>query len=346
MRILAFPKSGISYNDCYYQAIEAKGGQVVEGMFTGGWFASNVRAGDWVHLHWPSFEYGGARGSLRVLMKLCRFVALLVLARGKGARLVWTAHNLLPHDRTVPTWVDTFARHVVIGLSDVILVHGQEAGAVLQERFPKVRGKVTVIPHGHWVGYYRTDISPLAARERLGIPTGAFVYLFIGLCKPYKNLDGLIQSFRKSGGDAILVIAGKFQDQGYYAKILDLAQGDPRIMLFPGFVANDDMQVYLHACNVVVVPYREILTSGTAILAMSFGRPVISVAMGFLRDVVNDDAGLLFAANDPEGLSKAILDVRRRDFVPARILAHVARFSFAEAAELTLRVLGSSDSSL
>lgn len=344
MRILAFPKSGISYNDCYYQAVEAKGGQVIEGMFTGGWLASNVRAGDWVHLHWPSFEYGGARGPLRAVRKFLRFVALLVLARVKGARLVWTAHNLFPHDRTVPAWIDTVGRHVVIALADVVLVHGQEACTVLLERFPRVRGKVRVIPHGHWIGYYRTDLSPVAARERLGIPTGAFVYLFIGLCKPYKNLDGLIQSFRKSGGDAILMIAGKFQDKDYYARVLDLAQGDPRIRFFPGFVANDDMQVYLHACNVVVVPYREILTSGTAILAMSFGRPVISVAMGFLRDVVNDDAGLLFAAHDPEGLSKAILEVRRRDFVPERILEHVARFSYDEAAERTLEVLGSYDS--
>src|SRR5258707_11847882 len=47
-------------------------------------------------------------------------------------------------------------------------------------------------------------------------------------------------------------------------------QGDSRIRFLPGHVADDDIQLYMNACDVVDLPYRRILGSGTAVLAMSF----------------------------------------------------------------------------
>jgi len=339
MRILAFPKNKISYNECFYQAMEAHGVEVLEGVFSGGWLVSNVRAGDWLHIHWPSFSYSVKQGKMRLIVRFFRFTALFVMARLKGARVVWTAHNLLPHDRAVIPWLDVLGRQFIVRIASVVLVHGREAAAALIKRFPIVKEKITLIPHGHWIGYYPATLTRDEARAKLDIPQAAFVYLFIGLCKPYKNLDGLVRVFRAHEQGGILLIAGKFQDPAYHAEIVRLAGNDCRIRIHAEFIPDAEMQTFLLACDVVVVPYREILTSGTAMLAMSFGRPVVSIDRGFLRDVVTVETGLLFSPEDPQGLSRALAEVHNVHYDSEQILAHARKFSFEQAAVSCIKAL-------
>lgn len=332
MRVIAFPKTGISYNDCFSAALENEGVDVIEGVFSGGWLYQNVHSGDWLHLHWPSFAYNISGSKLRQYLWFARFVVLLLLARTKGAQIVWTAHNLLPHDRCQIPAFDILGRHIVIWLSRLILVHGPGPAEALQARFPGVRGKLVSIPLGHWIDYYQADVSKEAARRFLGVPLEGLVFLFIGLCKPYKNLHELVATFVKTDLDATLVVAGKFSDAAYRDQIVSLAGNDPRIRIREGFIPDEHMQHHLKACDYVVVPYREILTSGTAMLALSFGRPLISVDFGFLRDVVSEKVGILFPHDDPNGLASALIEAGQRQFDEEAIIAHARQFSYAQAA--------------
>ncbi|MHB1198218.1 MAG: glycosyltransferase family 4 protein [Polaromonas sp.] len=331
-RVIAFPKSGISYNDCFYRCVQALRVRVVEGMFTGRWLWGNLRRGDWVHLHWPSFAYNTQRGEAKLLWTFARWVALMTLVRMRGGKIVWTAHNLLPHDRAAIPWLDVLARRLVIAFSARIMVHGQLAAECVTARFPAAAGKLCLIPHGNWIDYYPLSMSRETARFKLGLPPDRFVFLFIGLCKPYKNLDGLVRAFRAAPADTFLLIAGKFPDKTYYEQVKELSGGDQRIRIEAGFVPDEMMQCYLLACDVVVVPYREILTSGTAMLAMSFGRPVVSVALGFLKDVINPQVGLLFSPTAPTGLLDALVAAPTLHFSEEEILAHARSFSFEKAA--------------
>src|ERR1700743_33515 len=124
MRVIAFPKSGIAYNDCFYAAVEREGVEVLDGDLSRRWLLANICRGDWVHLHWPSFGYNVSGSRMRAIIWFTRFVALLLLARAKGAQIVWTAHNLLPHDRCSIAGLDVLGRHIVIRLSRFILIHG------------------------------------------------------------------------------------------------------------------------------------------------------------------------------------------------------------------------------
>ena len=339
-RVIAFPKSGISYNDCFYRCVEAQQVTVIDGVFAGGWLWNNLRYGDWVHLHWPSFGYNTSTGRRKLLWAFVRWVALLTLVRMRGCKIVWTAHNLLPHDRAAIAALDVLARRLVIAISERIMVHGQFAAESLVARFPAVVSKLCLIPHGNWINYYPRSLNRETARVKLGLPLDQFVYLFIGLCKPYKNVDGLVRAFRLTSNDALLLIAGKFQDQAYYEHVKALAGSDDRIKIEPGFIPDKQMQAYLLACDVVVVPYREILTSGTAMLAMSFGRPVVSVALGFLKTIVsNPRLGHLFSPTNPTGLSEALNVARSFHFDEKEILAHASCFTFEEAASVFVKSL-------
>jgi beta-1,4-mannosyltransferase len=333
MRVLAFPKTGISYNDSFYDALERQGVTVVEGTFSGGWLKTNLQPGDWLHLHWPSFAYNVRGGHIRQLISFMRFVALLLLARILGGQIAWTAHNLLPHDRCLLPALDVLGRHILISLSRTILVHGPGPATALTGRFPRSKHKQLLTPHGHWIGYYPDNVSKECAREELNLPQDQVTFLFVGLCKPYKNLHQLIDTFAASDLNACLVVAGKFSSSTYRDEIEFLAKHDSRIRIDEGFIPDERIQYYLRAYDYVVVPYREILTSGTAMLALSFGRPLISVDLGFLRDVVPETVGILYSHTDPDGLSAALTLAVKTRFEETRILAYARLFSFEDAAQ-------------
>jgi glycosyltransferase involved in cell wall biosynthesis len=57
---------------------------------------------------------------------------------------------------------------------------------------------------------------------------------------------------------------------------------------------------------VVVFPYRDILTSGAVILAMSFGRACIAPAIGCIVDVLDEHGAILYDPDRPDGLRQAL----------------------------------------
>jgi len=216
-------------------------------------------------------------------------------------------------------------------------VHGVEAEKVLISRFPRAKTKCVVIPHGNWIDRYRPYQTRESARTTLGLPKDAFIYLFFGQCKPYKNLDGLIKVFTlKASSTDLLLVAGTFSDKSYLSEIINLANGDSRIRIDARFIPDDEVSSYLSASDVICVPYREILTSGTTMLALSFGKPVISINRGFLRDVMSQETGILIEPNDGRELADALRAIRERSWSSEAIIHHARRFSFTDAAKIFL----------
>jgi glycosyltransferase involved in cell wall biosynthesis len=218
-----------------------------------------------------------------------------------------------------------------------LLVHGPAAAAQVRKTFPTSARKITLIDHGHWVGYYADTVSRAAAREKLGLSEGDYVFLFLGLCKPYKNLEGLIAAFRRMPEGAKLVIAGRFQSRAYQAAIeAALAGLGRRVVFHPRYVADEELQIYLRACDAVVLPYTEILTSGSAMLALSFGKPVVAPAIGFLKDAVAADCGCLYEPSDADGLRQAMESAMARTFDQAAIIAHAKTHDWTKSAQAFL----------
>ncbi len=65
-------------------------------------------------------------------------------------------------------------------------------------------------------------------------------------------------------------------------------------------IPDDQMQVYLRAADAVVLPYRDVLSSGSAILAMTFGQPVIAPAIGCLPESLGSEGTILYDAGAAE----------------------------------------------
>ena len=339
LSLMALPFGGDSYTESFYSALAALGVEVRSGVLAGRWLLANLREVDYVHLHWPSFLYGApTRGTC--LYRFSVFVFFLLLRRWRRIRLVWTVHNLYPHDRCVIPQLDRLARWLLVRMADRFAIHGRSAAAEVQRIFPAVADRTVLIEHGHWVDRYPRALSREAARSELDLLESDFVYLFVGLCKPYKNVHGLIRAFTALPGNGVLVIAGKFQDPAYEAEIrAAIAQSPKRIILHAGFIPDEKMQIYLGAANIVVAPYLDVLTSGTAMLALSFGRPVIAPRIGFLKDVVVDGCGVLYDPAAPDGLTDAMIDGQAKSFDEEAILAAAKSHSWEASARAFLEGL-------
>lgn len=108
------------------------------------------------------------------------------------------------------------------------------------------------------------------------------------------------------GPDARLLVWGKPLPPRLGRDLTVRAADDPRIVLRLERIPEEDLSILLRASHAVVLPFRDILTSGSAILALSHGRPVIAPAMGCLPDTLPGDATFLYDPDAPAALSQAL----------------------------------------
>jgi glycosyltransferase involved in cell wall biosynthesis len=292
-----------------------------------------------IHIHW-THEYLGVQKGDASGLATASFFAELWLLQAMHVRIVWTIHNLAAHDGEHGLR-ELAAHRRLADLSDAIICHCSAARDAAVDAFgldSRTRDKIRVIPHGNYEGEYPDTIDRATARLRLGFQDGAQVFLFIGAVRRYKGIEQLIEAFAKvCAPNARLVIAGRPSDPGIALQLRLASAADPRIALRLEFIPPDELQVYLRACDVVVLPFRDILTSGSAILALSFGRPVIAPSIGCIPETIPRDAGVLYDPADPEGLPRALLEAVSTDWsaIEDSALARARELSWSSIARQT-----------
>jgi beta-1,4-mannosyltransferase len=259
--------------------------------------------GDLAHLHWlPPTGLGPRR-----LLNTFQFLRQLTALRRKGIPIVWTAHNVIPHESRQPR-IDLWLSGKVTRMADRIICHSESARDEIVAQLKLTDpSKIRVIPHGHYVDSYPNSLSRAECRQRLSVESDDLVFLFLGRIRAYKGVFTLLESFqRHPAHKAKLIIAGKPHDQAVDAEVRGRIKGDERVIYRPGFMADADIQLYLNAADAVVFPYQKSLTSGALILAMSFGRACIAPRLPGTVDCLTEDGGILYDATRPEGLSEAL----------------------------------------
>jgi beta-1,4-mannosyltransferase len=323
------------YTELLSRSIERRGVRVAhydrKAMFKPG-------KGDIVHMHWPSYTYQASVFPLTVAKSLF-FILLLYIYKGRGVRLFWTIHNIWPH-KGKSRW-DSLMRKQLLRLCDAAFVLSESVRREAAAAFEAREDRLVVTPHGHYVDAYPgrgTDI-----RSRFGIPSDRFLFLFIGRINPYKGVDRLVEAYRslelESGA---LLIAGQ-PDAGYSLDFINEAN-DGSIKVHPHFVDDRELADYLEAADAVVLPYRQITTSGSAILALSYKKPVVAPRLGSLGEYVSEGCGVLYDPDDPDGLRQALracMNMDKQD-TEKRIAAKLRELDWDRIADKMMRVYAGS----
>lgn len=233
----------------------------------------------------------------------------LVFLRLLGIRIIWAFHNKLPHHGTRLRWSRFFMRSLM-RLSHAIIVHCHESEAYLT---PWLR-KVHYLPLGNYIGIYPPPRQNL--RQLLEIPDKHLVFLCLGALKRYKNVELLLTAFQQlPDPDFHLLIAGRPESEDYGHQIRQLAGNDPRIHLKLGYVADEQIQEYLSAADLLAFPLerQSSLNSSAIILAFSHAKTVIAPRIGTLADYAGQpDFFYAYDYQTPAEHSVALLATLRR----------------------------------
>lgn len=265
---------------------------------------------DVLHVHWPDIILKESN-RLVAYFYVLKFMALVKIAKARGTKLIWTMHNLKSHERYFPG-LEKFYSNWFIQAVDGAIALSHSSAELAKSYYPQLQKKpIAITPHGHYRSVYPNTISRAAARQGFGYKDNEIVLLFLGQIRPYKNLIRLIQTFRDLPERQIrLLIAGKPDTDGLRAEILKNCQGDERIQVHLEFIRDQEIQNFLHASDLVVLPYKDILNSGSAILSLSFGKPVLvpeKGSMSELKALIGSDWVYTYADDlTATALSKAI----------------------------------------
>jgi len=261
---------------------------------------------DILHIHvTDSFLLGASR--LMTVFKSCLFLGELLMAKALGIKLVRTIHNIVSHEREYCK-IETFFAGLVFMICDGIIGHcSAGADKVMHLAGPRLKKKMVFIPHGHFMYDYKNDVTTERARAILKIAGDCVTILHFGTIRRYKGIPKLVASFKRiKAQDMRLIIAGKPSDKKMEREVKQLCQDDERIILKTGVVKNDEVQLYMNAADLVVTSFDEIVTSGSVILAMGFGKAVIAPALGCIPEILDEKGAILYDPHDERGLEKAM----------------------------------------
>jgi D-inositol-3-phosphate glycosyltransferase len=196
--------------------------------------------------------------------------------------------------------------------ADQIIVHNNFSKSELQSKISQTAaGKISVIPHGHYIDLVQLDEIKLAVKFQ-----GGNVYLlFFGLIKNSKGLDVLLDAMKILPDKIHLVIAGRIRDvdEGIYRKSVKEWNMQNRVHLLFRYITNRERNYLFKRCDIAVLPYKKIYQSGNLIMSMSYHLPVIVSDLPPNREVINESNGELFISGDARDLASKILSMCDRD---------------------------------
>jgi glycosyltransferase involved in cell wall biosynthesis/SAM-dependent methyltransferase len=176
--------------------------------------------------------------------------------------------------------------------SRALIVHSDFVAS--QARSAGFTGPIEKIWHGAWVDRDPTRVPQRAFyREKLGLANHTTLIGVFGFLKPYKRIAESLRAFRRLlrvQPNARLILVGDPHpdlDLGNLLRGLGLEES-VRVL---GYLAREeDFHHYLEACDIVLnLRYPTVgESSGTLLLALSLGKPVLVTGIGSFREYPDD----------------------------------------------------------
>nr|WP_255783850.1 glycosyltransferase family 4 protein [Lysobacter chinensis] len=272
--------------------------------------AVNWRGRSVIHLHWLALVLKGAVSKSDAAARLREFEVQLAMLKASGHRLVWSLHNILPHD-CADRDAEVRLREILSERVDLIHVLSRSSVEEARPVFGIDESKVFYVPHPSYEDWYANLGDRAGGRLDLDIHPDAYMFLQFGSIQPYKGTVELVRAFNQlceleRGRRLQLTIAGKPVDWEYTRAVQDAAASNPAIRVIPNPMEEREIQTLFNAADVAVAPYTRTLNSGVALLAASFDKPLIAPAIGGVLETYRESDSLLYDPASDSGLLDAM----------------------------------------
>jgi len=130
------------------------------------------------HLHWSYLFVLPIKGTFWRVISTIYYFWILLLIRLLGYKIIWTVHNVLPHNQLFIN--DLLARKFLSKLSSIKIVHSKYTIEEMSSLGLDVNN-VKVIPIGNYINVYQSNINRTKARKILNIGNKDFVFLHFAI---------------------------------------------------------------------------------------------------------------------------------------------------------------------
>ena len=168
--------------------------------------------------------------------------------------------------------------------------------------------KLAIVPAGVFNRSYIETTRETSVRERLNISDHTPCTLFLGRIQPYKGLEKFISVWKSTmPKDCMFVIAGQPSTEDFADKLRTIIDGDQRIICEFRWIPDEHIRSYLELADVVVLPFENIMNSGSAVLATSFKRRVILPSNEFLKELYGEHPQVAYLYQTEDELMDVLL---------------------------------------
>ncbi|MEY3407095.1 MAG: hypothetical protein RL038_156 [Actinomycetota bacterium] len=246
-----------------------------------------------LHLHWLNVILADSAES-EFETRIAEFAAQLKAVKAVGGKIVWTVHNVLPHEgyQVEPS---IRIRKLIVEAADMIHVMSPETVERCAKYFDIPTSKVVQLEHAGYHGFYPEVSTGTDLKAMWGIPRSAKVLVSLGGIKPYKGLGAFAEVFAKSADPNLhFLIAGKSDADFQQSELWRLAELSPNLHVFPELVADSQVSSLMQLADAVVIPYQASLNSGALVLALTFAKPVLARSSAGSVHLLANGAGKIY----------------------------------------------------
>jgi glycosyltransferase involved in cell wall biosynthesis len=279
-RILVFPSwfENNPYLNLHYLVARTRGYDLLISTRLGPFYDHLVTAsaGDIIHIHWTAPIAQHAPDARDARARLDRFRKRVRAARRRGVRLIWSVHNRVPHDCPYPE-VEAELLTFLTEEADLVIAINPATPQLIADLVELDPARLAFLPHPAYRGLYADTVTPEEARAVLGLLPGDRGVLFFGQMRRYKGLEtffAAMEALHAADPATVMLLAGKTgdSDRDWIEQALPRSV---RTIRDHRFVPDDDVQLWMRAADTIVLPFQNVLNSGSVFLCATFGRSVI-----------------------------------------------------------------------
>jgi beta-1,4-mannosyltransferase len=274
--------------------------------------ATAMGCGAAAHLHWTAPILADTEDEHAADAKASNFLDYLRGLKRRGVSLVWTVHNRLPHRCPHPV-VETQLRRELVDLCDVVHIMTVDTPEQVADVFTVPAERSMLAEHPSYLGSYPAHHDPQLVRFETGFEPDDFVVGMLGSIQAYKGIDELMDAVDHVASDVPnlrALVAGIPGRDPESAELIDRLQAEPMIRAIPAKLDDQNMARLTSAVDVMALPYRATLNSGAALLALSFGVPVVGPRLGQFTELEAEGFCLAYDPGDSGGLARALRRAR------------------------------------
>lgn len=209
--------------------------------------------------------------------------------------------------------------------SHAILSSSKQPSLLYRER--RLRRRVRYLPQPGFRGHYPPALAREEAHQRLGIASSAsFVYLCLAPLHTEREIIFLLEAFylltqgsrsAESQEGVCLLLVGDPVDCAFSARILRLITRDTQVHASPERFSEDDLPLYMGACDAQVLPHLAVHSAGSlasANVALSYERMAIAPDLPRFSGILPSRASVPYIPASRESLAEAMIKVQQMTF--------------------------------